>query len=649
MKRKLPDLIHPVEGFQTYRYTGKQNDVVEVVENKKRVGLMIEPGSFFLVSKDTSGPDAILMFARDKTKYKMNRAKLRSLLTVSEEVGVLASIKAIQSKVVAAEIALAAEQGDDWFYSQSEPKQKQYIAEHPKSKYAKAWSGGQHHKNAMAHHDAKSKSHGKLSDAHYKKAEEHYKKTGGDMKKLKSVGEDGWYGQVQKHLKKVGSKEGLHHYNEGNKHYALWDHHETKRDKHKDLHKSKKAESTRPSPTKTAQPKIKELKTKKTDAPKPAAKKETPKPAAKKETPKPEAPKESAGPWVPEPKHKKKIDALHSRIAAVDKKGYGHGSHLRKEDLNKELWDARVAAGDPATKVENHPKYNELKAAGAKHIRLQRYPRRQETHLVFNHDGQKHIMYDHDGSYLIKNSAKSFKDEYPEMLKDHDSLGSALSKIKDRTEHRKNYEAHEKAIVGDTKGYLEKNFPGHEYHSEEYKSPGGRDDYKGHITHSLTKTLPDGNKITVGVNQHKDTDHGYNYYGPSHFSEGHNSFLYDGKRYSFERLGVESAWNKAHDKPLHEQFADQFARAEKAIEKKKHLDANGTTLNFGPRTHQFTKEGAQKIKDNLNAGKSFDSTPSGFGTGYRFSKHQRPGSERAHKDLENFVGHPVYYTKFDHD
>jgi len=120
---------------------------------------------------------------------------------------------------------------DSWFYDLSKEKQRKYVEEHPKSKFAQHWRSGHHDKHQLEHHKTQRDKHGKLSDDHYKKAEEYYRKTGGDAKALKNASENGWYSVIEKHLKKAKSAKGLDHYHRGNEHFELWEHHDTQHSK----------------------------------------------------------------------------------------------------------------------------------------------------------------------------------------------------------------------------------------------------------------------------------------------------------------------------------------------------------------------------------------------------------------------------------
>ncbi len=146
-----------------------------------------------------------------------------------------------------------------------------------------------------------------------------------------------------------------------------------------------------------------------------------------------------------------------------------------------------------------------------------------------------------------------------------------------------------------------------------------------------------------------------------HFIDGHGNlerakyktaFRHDGRWYNFDRLGVEDSWYFKDDEALKHQIEKQFARAEKSMANRKDLDANGVKINFGPTSRQFTKDAAAHVIDTLKAGKTYQVTPSGFGTGYTFTTrpvNTRYGGGEASKELSDLVGRQVYYTTFDHD
>lgn len=106
----------------------------------------------------------------------------------------------------------------------------------------------------------------------------------------------------------------------------------------------------------------------------------------------------------------------------------------------------------------------------------------------------------------------------------------------------------------------------------------------------------------------------------------------DNRWFSFSRRGIGDSFYGTDKTDPSETITVETARANEGRERNKNvLDVPGLR---GIRAH---KETVEKAKAALQAGKSWDFRPAGFGTGYHVTKKKSPFSKRAPASLEKFL------------
>lgn len=123
----------------------------------------------------------------------------------------------------------------------------------------------------------------------------------------------------------------------------------------------------------------------------------------------------------------------------------------------------------------------------------------------------------------------------------------------------------------------------------------------------------------------------------------------DPQWYTYERSGIDDGSSGLTYGHIGSTIKGCITRVQKTREATAHRKANGATFNFGPTARNVLPQEMEKYVGILQQGRSFDLTPSGFGTGYRFSTRRFSYDKPASKELTQKVGKPVYYTEFDHD
>jgi hypothetical protein len=122
-----------------------------------------------------------------------------------------------------------------------------------------------------------------------------------------------------------------------------------------------------------------------------------------------------------------------------------------------------------------------------------------------------------------------------------------------------------------------------------------------------------------------------------------------GKRFSFDRLGVEDSFYFETLTKLPEQFAQQVERAKERQE----VLSRSKPVNLGPVTLYMTDEARDAMVAKLKKGETYCYFPSGFGTGYnftiRFRRERFPEKIKASYELERLVGQRVFISSFDAD
>ena len=127
---------------------------------------------------------------------------------------------------------------------------------------------------------------------------------------------------------------------------------------------------------------------------------------------------------------------------------------------------------------------------------------------------------------------------------------------------------------------------------------------------------------------------------------GHTNYTIDGVEYTYDRLGVGDSFYSDVEVDINDTIVEQFARIEKS--KKFHE----TALTVPVIGYSISPELFEEYKQKLAAGKSIGFSPSGFGTGYTFSKNRRnhPYCKPADREIEEFFGvSPLYVTEHECD
>ena len=154
----------------------------------------------------------------------------------------------------------------------------------------------------------------------------------------------------------------------------------------------------------------------------------------------------------------------------------------------------------------------------------------------------------------------------------------------------------------------------------------------------LRLSIPEGDGMEIIISFYSDADVGCE-----------TVYSAKGKRFTFDRLGVEASFYFESVEKLPEQIAEQRELVKQAQTRL----ANTSSFNLGPVTLMLTPERLQQIVDTIKSGKTHTYMPSGFGTGYYFSTkasiRSRWDRAQASPELVKLVGQPVYVSQFDAD
>lgn len=122
-----------------------------------------------------------------------------------------------------------------------------------------------------------------------------------------------------------------------------------------------------------------------------------------------------------------------------------------------------------------------------------------------------------------------------------------------------------------------------------------------------------------------------------------------GKEFTFSRRGIDDSFYISKASDIEKELPEQINRVKEAQARL----ASSKEFNLGPVSRFFTPDVLNKIIADLQAGRSYQYMPGGFGTGYTFSTNPRIRNRfdraTASPELVKLVGKPVYVSAFDAD